>query len=182
MPKSWNLKDSWFIITLYLVDGLFSNAKVLVRKFLDGYRKELLRDMGYFRSCSGQPINQLLFLFSGQLAALNRYVRHRNRFCYQLVWSYNLIMTFAYYSPKYGNRIDCRYIVDAQYLHLMRVLPCVSIRAQSYLKNDIIAVLLCQYHHYKIQSCLLILTSYFYEHSFSSILKYILKQPGRLIR
>ena len=44
MPKSWNLRDSWFIITLYLINGLSTDAKVFVRKFLDGYRKELLRN------------------------------------------------------------------------------------------------------------------------------------------
>ena len=76
MPKSWNLRDSWFIITLYLVNRLASNAEVFVRKFLDGYRKELLRDIRDLGSRSSQPLNQLLFLFSGQFAALNRYVRH----------------------------------------------------------------------------------------------------------
>ena len=44
MPRSWNLRDSWFIITLYLINGLSTDAKVFVRKFLDGYRKELLRN------------------------------------------------------------------------------------------------------------------------------------------
>ena len=61
MPKSWNPRDSWLIVAFYLVDGFSTNSKVLVRKFLDGYRKELLRNMGYFGSCGGQPLNQLLF-------------------------------------------------------------------------------------------------------------------------
>ena len=71
MPKSWNLRDSWLIIMLYLVNRLASNAEVFVWKFLDGYRKELLRNMGYLRSCGGQPLNQLFLLFSGQLTALD---------------------------------------------------------------------------------------------------------------
>ena len=51
MPESWNLMNSWLIVAYYLVDGFYlvngfsTNAKVLVRKFLDGYHKELLWDI-----------------------------------------------------------------------------------------------------------------------------------------
>ena len=55
---------SELIATFYLVDGFSTNAKVLVRHFFYGYHEELLRDMCYLGGCGGQPLNQLLFLFS----------------------------------------------------------------------------------------------------------------------
>ena len=67
MPKSWNLRDSWFIVAFYLVDGLSANAKVLVRKLLDGYHKELLRNMGYLGGRGCQPLNQLLLCSAASL-------------------------------------------------------------------------------------------------------------------
>ena len=68
----WSLGITFILyIHVYLVDGLSTNAYVLVRKFLDGYRRELLwRVISYvldlqesisllFSICSGRKLVNL---------------------------------------------------------------------------------------------------------------------------
>lgn len=60
----------WFVAELYLVDRLATDAKVLVRQFLDCDCEELRGYMGYSGGCSCVPFNKLPLLLSGQSAAL----------------------------------------------------------------------------------------------------------------
>ena len=68
------MSASWFVVAFYIVDGLASDSKVLIRQFLDGDCEELFRDMGIREAlcsaknlggCCCKPFYKLSFLFSG---------------------------------------------------------------------------------------------------------------------
>ena len=53
------------VIAFYPINGNSADAEILVGEFLDGYSKEPLWDMGYFRGSGSEPFNQLFLLFRG---------------------------------------------------------------------------------------------------------------------
>ena len=72
------MSGSCLVAALYLVNGLAAYAEILIRHFFDCDREELLRDIGYLRGCGCKPFYKQPFLFSGQPAALHRYIWHDN--------------------------------------------------------------------------------------------------------